>query len=311
MKKIGYVGTYYENGSEGIYRFEFENGILSNPTLFSKVKNAKYIKYHQDMLISLGDFNQGSGVCLIDRSGDIIDRLIYEQKTSCYVDAKKDRIYTTNYHIGSLSEICTKKGSLKLIETIVIEDKGGCHQVLFVDDIFIVICLHKDEVRMFDEELEMIGSIHFEQGFGPRHGVLSHDKRWLYVIGELSNQLAAVDLRHSSVVKMIPVLGDDQINLKGSAAIRMSDDGKYVVVSTRDKNVLSLIAVDQENMELKQVVSTQGDHPRDILIVDGYILVANRKSNQLLSFKFENGWIDPNPVSMIKIIEGVSIAMEE
>lgn len=311
VKKIGYVGTYNENGSKGIYRFDYEDGQLSNPAVFSSVKNSKYVKYYKDMLISVGDFDYGSGLCLIDQHGKIIDKLVYEKSTSCFVDVHNDRIYTTNYHEGSISEIALKNGKLRLVETVIIQQGGGCHQVLFDNNEILAICLWLDQIKIFDQELEMTGSIRFPAGFGPRHGVFSKDGRWLYVIGELSNQLAAVELAQRGVINTISVLDNEQINQKDSAAIRISDDGKYVYVSTRGKNVISVIAVDQEKMILKQVVSTLGDHPRDFIIYDEHLIVANRKSNELVSFKLINGLVDEHKVSTIPLIEGVSIAMEE
>ena len=311
VKKIGYVGTYNENGSKGIYRFDYENGQLSNPTLFSSVKNSKYIKHYKDMLISVGDFEHGSGVCLFDQNGKLIDQLVYEKNASCYVDVHNEHIYTTNYHEGSISEIALKNGKLRLVETMIIQHGGGCHQVLFDNNEIMVICLLLDQIKIFDQELEMTGSIRFPAGFGPRHGVFSKDGRWLYVIGELSNQLAAIELAQRGIVNIISVLENEQINQKDSAAIRISDDGKFVYVSTRGKNVISVIEVDQEKMILKQVVSTLGDHPRDFIIYDGHLIVANRKSNELISFKLINGLVDENKVSTIPLIEGVSIAMEE
>ena len=311
MKKIGYVGTYYENGSKGLYRFDYEGGVLSNPRLFSPVRNCKYIKYHHNMLLAVGDFEYGSGVCLLDQKGEVIDKLIYEKSSSCYVDVYNNRIYTTNYHDGSISEIALKNGKLRLIESVIIQNGGGCHQVLFVDNMIMVICLLLDQIKLFDQELEMIGSIRFPNGFGPRHGVLSNDGKWLYVIGELSNQLAAIELAQRGIVNVISVLEDNKINLKDSAAIRISDDGRYVYVSTRGQNVISVIEVEQEKMVLKQVVSTLGDYPRDFVIYDEHLIVANRKSNELVCFKLNNGLIDQNEVSTISLIEGVSIAMED
>ena len=102
MKYKGYVGTYTSKTSEGIYSFDFDGKIISNVKLFSKIDNPKYLAFKGDYIVAVADYDKGSGVSLFDKEGNELDRLVYEDVTSCYIEAKGDYLYTTNYHEGTL-----------------------------------------------------------------------------------------------------------------------------------------------------------------------------------------------------------------
>lgn len=311
MKNRGYIGTYDENGSEGIYRFDFDKGNLTNVKLFSRIKNAKYLQYYQDMIVTIGDIDQRAGIYLLDLSGDVIDSLAYEAVTSCYVTCLDNKIYTTNYHQGTVTEIAIIERRLYHLETVLVENGAGCHQIIFSDGLIYVPCLLIDEIRIFDEELNVENTIYFPKGFGPRHGVFSMDKKWLYVLGELSNEIAVINAKENKIVKTITILTKQDHPAPKSAAIRLSHNGLFLYVSTRDENIISVFKVIEDDLELIQTISCKGDHPRDILIVDQYLLVANRRSNEVLSFKLIDGLVDIETFSRIVVNEGVVIAMED
>lgn len=311
MKKIGYVGTYDENHSAGIYRFSLENGILSDGSLFAAIKNAKYLKYYQDKLIAIGDFEDGAGLALLDQDGQLLDQLVYEQKTSCFVDAHDHHIYTANYHEGSVSEIMIHENKLRFVQKVIIEEGAGCHQILFYEDLILVPCLLLDEIRIFDQDLNLEGIIRFPPGFGCRHGVLSHDGKWLYVVGELSDQVAVVDLTQWKTVRFYSLLNSTERPYRQSAAIRLSSDGTLLFVSTRGRNTVTILRADGCDLRIIQTLAVQGDHPRDIYLTDDLLLVANRKSNELVTFKLQDGRVAEEPVSRLKLIEGVAIALKE
>ncbi|MBQ4019976.1 MAG: beta-propeller fold lactonase family protein, partial [Erysipelotrichaceae bacterium] len=89
MKKYIYAGTYTSGLSKGIYRFTFEEGRLSDPALFCEIENPKYLCRQEDKIVAVNDFTEGAGLSLIDEKGQIIDSLIYEKATSCYVTSEE------------------------------------------------------------------------------------------------------------------------------------------------------------------------------------------------------------------------------
>lgn len=312
----GYVGTYSSNKSEGIYSYEFDEltGILQNPKLFKSMKNSKYITCDKSYVYSLFDGLDGSGLCVMDLDGNEVDSLLSEDCTSCYLTVKEDKIYTANYHEGTVSVYRFSKNKLSLIEKIVIQEKAGAHQVMFYEDWLLVPCLLLDVINVYDNNYSLIKTIHFPKESGPRHGVFSLDNHYLYVVSELSNELFIFKIEDSEfiMVNQLSILPNGVTHCKDSAAIRLSKDGTTLYCSTRSLNILSTIKVENESVEVIQCVDCGGNHPRDFILSkdNGYMIVANRLSNTLVSFELVDDRIGKQK-SSIEIPEGVSIAMEE
>lgn len=309
MKYKGYVGTYTSKTSEGIYSFDFDGKIISNVKLFSKIDNPKYLAFKGDYIVAVADYDKGSGVSLFDKEGNELDRLVYEDVTSCYIEAKGDYLYTTNYHEGTFSVIKFENNKLFLVNKTLIKEKAGAHQVLFYKYNYLIPCLFLNKVIIIGEDYKIIGSIEFEEGSGPRHGVFSKDKRYLYVVGELSNKLYVVDMELLEVVNSINLL-EGKSFVKDSSAIRISDDYKFMYVSTRTEDVISVVGVDNKNVKLLQVFSSEGLHPRDFILEKGCLIIANRLSNNLVSISLKDGLMDKIE-SVVKLPEGIAIIMEE
>lgn len=309
MNYKGYVGTYTSKSSEGIYSFNFDGRKLSNVQLFSKIKNPKYLTFKDDLVVGVVDYDKGSGITIFDKEGNALDSLQYEDSTSCFIDSKDDYLYTCNYHEGTFSVVKVKDNKLSLVKKVLIKEKAGSHQLLFYEDKFLVPCLFLDKIVVIDKDYSIVGSIEFEEGSGPRHGVFSKDNRYLYVAGELSNILYVVDLNEMKVVNKVNLL-TDKTHVKDTAAIRISDDGKYIYVSTRTEDVISVIGVDNENVKLLQVFSSEGLHPRDFILEKDCLIIANRLSNNLVSISLKDGLID-KVESVVDLPEGIAVIMEE
>ncbi len=284
MKKTIYAGTYNSKEAKGIYCFSFEEGRLSDPKLFCEIDNSKYIGCFGNQIVSLCDLKEGSGIALIDGEGRIRDSLAFEKPTSCYVCEHEGKIYAANYHAGTLSLIAVEEGRLKLLKSVLIRDKAGCHQVLFHEEKILVPCLFLDKVLIFDEDLCKETEIVFPKGSGPRHGVFNKDHSKLYLVSELSNELFVIDPTDWHIEDQVLLLENRVKDVKGTAAVRLSGDEQYLYVSTRGVNILSVISLQGEHPELIQNVSCQGDHPRDFILLDDCLLCANRFSDEVVSF---------------------------
>lgn len=307
----GFAGTYTGHGSRGVYSFRFENGILSDPELFCEIASPKYLALENGRLAALADFEQGSGAVLLDAEGKVLSKLAYENKTSCYLAWHGGDLYSANYHEGTVSRLKVQDGTLELQKKVLIKDGAGCHMVLFWKDEILVPSLFLDEIRIFDPELNPAGSISMPAGSGPRHGVFSADGTWLYLVSELSNELFVIRMADHAVLASIPVLADGLTHVKDTAAVRLSRDGRRLYVSTRTQDVLSVINIeDPLHPSLLQCVSSDGQHPRDFILQDHWLIAANRFSNSIVSFALEDGLIGPE-TSRIEIPEAVALVMEE
>ena len=304
MKESFYVGTYTDKDAKGIYRFSYEDGKMYDPELFCTIGDPKYLCVFGDLLASLCTVDGKGAVALIDRSGRIVAEKVIEEKGSCYIAGKGNRIYTANYHLGTFSLLEYDNGELKHLNTILIKDKGGCHQILFHEDTIMVPCLFLDRIMCYDFDLKEKGWISFPEGSGPRHGVFDRAHRFLYVLSELSNELFKIDLSKGKIVASTGVLKDGKTHQKGSAALRMSKDEKYLYASTRFENVISVI--DANRMELLQCIDCGGDHPRDFVLEDDHLICADRFSNEVVCFRLEDGLVG-DITSRIAVPDGVAI----
>ncbi|MEG0076220.1 beta-propeller fold lactonase family protein [Anaerorhabdus sp.] len=311
----GYVGTYTSDLSEGIYKIELDetNGHLSKPKLFKKVNNSKYLAWVDNLLYALYDDESGSGVMVIDKNGNTLASLIYENVTSAHLGVKGEYIYTANYHEGTVSKLHYANEKITLIKKVTIQRKAGCHQIIFFKDMILVPCLFMDKIFIYDEDLELINEIMLPHGSGPRHGVISTDDTRLYIVTELSNELFTFDYanHHFHQVHQISILPNYETHKEGSAALRISRNGRKLYVSTRGVDLITVVDIGAELPKILQFESSGGKHPRDILDVanDRYLLVLNRFSNELLSYKLNDGRLGIVS-SKVELPEGVSIVME-
>ncbi len=306
----GYCGTYTSKESEGIYQFEFneETGELSAADLFVSLRNPKAITYHEGYLFSIFEGDEGAGVCAINEKGEIVDSIITEKITSCYITAKDQYIYTANYHEGLFTVLTWEKNKLEVVFQDKVKDKAGCHHVFFVDDKILVPCLFLDQVLIYNQQFEKVDVLSFPKGSGPRNGVYAKENKMMFLLCELSNEIFSFEYHDGKflVGKKATILEENETHFEQSAALRMTMDETRLIGSTRGKNIMSVLDFD---LELMQILSTQGDHPRDfVLSIDNrYLVVANRDSNQLVSFQFSDGKIHKK-ISEINVPEGVSIA---
>lgn len=310
MKTMLYAGTYTAKSSQGIYSFSFEDGRLSSSQLFCEIKNPKYLTKKDNCLITVADFDYESGVALINAEGDIKNKIAFEKRTSCFITSVDDDIYTANYHTGVVTHLKLVQDELKFINSIQIQDGAGCHQILVFHERILVPCLFLDRVFIFDRSLKKIGSIHFNANTGPRHGVFSKDGKYLYLVSELSNELFVIETNEWNIIHQIPVLMSKEIHVRDTAAIRLNDDEKFIYVSTRTKDVISVIELEDHKPTVIQTVSCGGKHPRDFVLLGQYLLCANKNTNEVVSFKINDDGTLGKIVDRIEVPEVVALIQQ-
>lgn len=306
MSYTGYVGTYTSEKSEGIYAFTYENQTITDVHLFTKVRNPKYLAWMNDYIVAVCDFEEGSGVAVFDLNGKEIDHIVFEAFTSCYVGVKDNLIFTAHFHSGDVTLLRFENNHLELVKRTHIKEKAGCHQVIPYKDQYLVPCLFMDQIKILDKDFKVVDEIQFEEGSGPRHAVFSDDEKYLYVVGELSNLLYVVDMHTKKIVNTVELLENGLSHVKDTATIRKKDD--YLYVSTRTQDVITVLHVSGKDVKRIQVTSCAGKHPRDFVIVDDDIIVANRFSDSLSVLPIKHAYIQ-SAVSTVTIPEGVSIIM--
>lgn len=320
MQQYGYIGTYTTGRSEGIYQFQFDTqtGILSNPTLFAATSNPKSVAHRGNLLASAMEADGKAGAAIWDtRTHQMISMCCPEKQPPCHLRFSGSSLLTANYHEGLFTVYRMDHHMLSCARQIACGEKAGCHQSLGRHGFMLVPCLEQDQARIFDRKFSPRGVILFPQGSGPRHGVFNPQDHTLWMVTERSHELYHfnfVNTRFQEIFRtQVLPLDDPKVFAQSTAAaIRISLDRRFLYVSTRGADVMSVFALEGEGARLIQQIPCGGKHPRDfILSEDGrFALVLCRDSDDLFSIPVdpETGLLG-EAVSHITIPEGSSICL--
>ena len=143
-------------------------------------------------------------------------------------------------------------------------------------------------------------------GAGPRHLAFHPGGRILYVVNELNSTVTVFryDAETGSLTELqtVPAVSEPAIAIAGSADaqgatknepadIHLHPSGRFVYMSNRGYNSISVFAVDPATAMLSpvEVVSCGGDWPRNFTIdpSGAFLIVANERSGSITSFRID------------------------
>ncbi len=140
------------------------------------------------------------------------------------------------------------------------------------------------------------------EGAGPRHAAFHPAGRWLYVVNELDNTVAAYSLGAGSLhpFQILPTLPDTYTGNSRAAGISLDTHGCHLYVSNRGDDSIAVFRVDPANGRLTPVqhAASGGKTPRFFaLSPDGRFLFAlNEDSDTLVRFRVnaQDGALTPD-----------------
>ncbi|MFF7994260.1 lactonase family protein [Kitasatospora xanthocidica] len=130
-------------------------------------------------------------------------------------------------------------------------------------------------------------------GRGPRHLVFHPSNRYVYLLNELSSTLTvctwdAPSGRIEPTTETRTRRDQRAPNANYAAAVRLSEDGRFLYTTNRGDDSISVHAVhdDGAGVELLSTVSSGGSWPRDIALCPGgnLLFCANQRSDTLTAF---------------------------
>lgn len=130
-------------------------------------------------------------------------------------------------------------------------------------------------------------------GFGPRHLVFTPDGKFLYMNNELSAQIQSFRWDGSTgrlePIETISALSPSYSGEKSAAELLVSKDGKFLYISNRGEDSVTVYAIDQGSGKLteRQRVPAQGAVPWGASLDPSgqWLLVANEASSSIAVFK--------------------------
>ena len=165
------------------------------------------------------------------------------------------------------------------------------------DNRVVVVDLGADKVYTFDVsaagKLSLVTTFETEPGFGPRHIRFSPDGQYAYLLGELSSLLSVLKYDAATgsftLVQTVSTKPADWTEHNGTAALRVSDDGKFVYASNRGHNSIAVFAVSEAGAHLEriQLISTEGDFPRDFALdpSQAWVVAANQNTDNVSVYR--------------------------
>lgn len=311
------LGTYTRRVSEGIYSIELntESKKLENLSLVAKVGSPTYLDTNEDKSIIyaiISENDQGGLVSLVKQADGSYEReatVLNEGAAPCYVayDKTRDLVYTANYHKGEVSVYKTDaKGKLEITDTVQHEgsssheNQEGPHahySDLTPDNKYVVVCdLGTDKVYTYDVsedgKLNEVAQFKVASGTGPRHLVFHPTLNVAYVFGELSSDILILDYDTEtgefSLLQTISTIPYDHTSFNGGAAIRISNDGKFLYASNRGHDsIVSFATGDDGKLKLLGYAPTEGEIPRDFNLdpTEQYLVVGHQDSDNLTLFE--------------------------
>ncbi|MDR0847001.1 MAG: lactonase family protein [Lactobacillales bacterium] len=293
------LGTYTKALSKGIYTIDLDEkaGKLGEVTLLLEECGSTWVDFSSDGSKVVTTTN--GGVALHDIATGERTSVVVDGPAPCYValDEERGLVYSANYHDGNIKIHTVSPFELK--QTIQYvghsvhanQDQARAHFVAPTPDGRLITCdLGSDQVHLYDldednvaTEIEVLNTL---PGCGPRQITFAPDGSKFYLLGELDATVSVVSYPEMRILSVTPTLPADFDILKNSgAAIKVSDDGRFVYVTNRGHDSLATLKVEENNLELLGHVSVEGEHPRDFNIIsDKFIVVANLFTNNLTLF---------------------------
>ncbi|MGT2911306.1 lactonase family protein [Streptococcus cameli] len=315
-----YFGTYTRRESEGIYSADFneQTGELSNLELLVSEPNPTYLAFSKDnYLYSVGATSEGGGIAAFDNTNQLLHHIIDEGAPLCHVSIDEERqlVYGSNFHKGQILAYKRQADGRLSLEDVKTHIGSGphpnqgsahAHFAGLTPDKYLVTCdLGMDQVITYqvssDGKLQWLDSYQSQAGAGPRHIIFHPKTKIAYLICELNATIEVLiydGLGQFELMQTISTLPDDYTGPNATAAIRISDDGRFVYASNRGHDSIAVYkTLGDASLELVEIVPSLGNIPRDfILSPDNRFLIAVHQDSDnatVFSRHAETGQLTP------------------
>jgi 6-phosphogluconolactonase len=325
------VGGYTDDVGDGIYKIQFnpETGELTQKETWATTLSPSYISYNNDKSLVYAVNEEGEGSVSIFKVGASAGELLNQYETNgaapCHIalNEANDQLVVSNYMGGNYTVFNLDESGLPIDEPVTVQHSGsGRHQRQEASHLHFgtyspdqkliyTVDLGTDKIMALPvttgANAAEITALELDSADGPRHLVFDKNGEYVFILNELSNTLVSAKVVADSgtlqLVDRKSTLPDDFAEYSQAAAIKLSQDGKYVYVSNRGHNSIAVFeAATDGTLTFKSNHSIIGDWPRDFTFSpDGnYLLVANERSNKVNVFAVDinSGALSETPFSV-------------
>lgn len=283
-----------ENGG-GIYAYNLtENGTLEKGAYFPCDRPMYAVKCKKGLCVLLRqplENSNFSGYFFVDEDLQSATEIKSTQGVvACHLCVDNDDVYIVNYLSGNIvknGEVIAQRTGKSLHPTR--QTAPHTHFVGQTPDGYLAVCdLGTDTLAIYDKDLCLISESKVPRGYGIRHLIFSKDGKYIYAINELVPSMSVFAYGNGKA-KLVNTIEIECKNEKANgAAIRLSNDGKYLYVSLREENAICVFSVNGESLALLQKTDCGGDSPRDFDIYKDKLIICNEKSEKTIAYDITN-----------------------
>lgn len=314
MEKRLFIGNY---SKKGIKIIEYDNNkkILKQYPI-GNLENTSYICKNKKFLFSVietTDEKKKSGYVV---SYDILEKTVKNivmsnGESPCFLtmDELRNILYVGNYTSGSIIAFRIEEdGSIG--EKLFYREfglKSNIHYMQLSKDSkkIYVVDLGKDKLYEFsivyeNQKLDLINEnvFSFPENTKPRHLAIDNNNN-IYVVTEKSCEIYKINYDDKMNFKLIqkasilPKTTEKKEDYTG-CAIKIDINNKYMYVSIRGHNSISVFDIQGQKMNQIQNIQCRGICPRDITLDNAQksLICANQKSNNIAFFEIKNGFLE-------------------
>lgn len=282
----------------GIYSFDLNtNGQLIKKDYYACDRPMYAVKCKQGLCVLLRqpfDNDNNSGYFFID---DSLCKATKIKSTkgivACHLTVNNNDIYIVNYLSGNIVKN-GEKAVNRVGKSVNVsrQEMPHTHFIGKTPDGYFAVCdLGTDTLAFYDDDLNLISESKVPLGYGIRHLVFSKDGKYIYTINELVPSISVFGYKEGAATLLNTVKIECENGNASGAAIRLSQDGKYLYVSVRGENIICVYEISGENLKILQKFDCGGDSPRDFDIICDKMIVCNEKSANVAVFDMKKGFI--------------------
>ncbi|MBR2377009.1 MAG: beta-propeller fold lactonase family protein [Clostridia bacterium] len=286
-----------ENGG-GIYAYNLVDNKLEKEKYYPCDRPMYAVRCERGLCVLLRkpfENSEHSGYFFIDENLQTASDIITTKGVvACHLCVDNKDVYTVNYLSGNIvknGEIIAKRQGSSLHPTR--QTEAHTHYINTTLDGYLAVCdLGTDILAFYDKDLILISEEKVNSGYGIRHLVFSNYSNYIYAVNELVPSISVFKYFNGKAKLLNTIKIDCEKEGANGAAIRLFEDGKYLVVSLRVENALCVYKVDGEKLTLIQKIDCGGDSPRDFAIIGDKIFICNENSGNVTVFNIKNNLID-------------------